>query len=352
MRRAAAGRALMVGFEGRQVNDQVREQLKFGVGGFILFRRNLESAEQTAELIAEIRALAPGRRLLLAVDEEGGRVSRLRSFGTMWPSMREGGRLDPETLERFGAALGTELAVLGFDLDFAPVADVDTRADNPVIGDRSFGGDAWHVAACAAAVVRGLQGAGVMACAKHFPGHGDTEVDSHHELPFVAHSRRRFDEVEFVPFHAVIEAGVAAVMTAHLVAADLDAKRAATMSSKVLGILRNEMGFGGVVFSDDLEMGAIADHYPTGEAAVLAAAAGCDMLLVCLEIAQQEAAFRALFDGAVPDQRLREMNRRLDALAARFPEPQRGDLSRVGCDEHRVLAARLRSGLTPRYRGV
>ncbi len=350
-----AGRVLMAGFEGTQVNEQVRELLKFGVGGFILFRRNLESAEQAAGLIAEIRALAGNRRLLFAIDEEGGRVQRLRQIGTVWPPARViGATGDVQLVARFAGALGIELRALGFDLNFAPVVDVDSNPDNPVIGDRSFAADPHTVADLTTTFIREMQAAGVAACAKHFPGHGDTDVDSHYELPLVHHDRARLDELELVPFRAAAAAGVAGVMSAHVIVERIDATHPATMSPAVLGILRNEIGFDGVIFSDDLEMGAIADNFPLGETALAAARAGCDMLLVCLEIDLQEAAFRALHDSrtsrTLPDDRLRAMNRRLDALAARFPAPGRGELSVLGSEAHRALAREIeaagRAGLT------
>ncbi|MDP8224897.1 MAG: beta-N-acetylhexosaminidase [Candidatus Lernaella stagnicola] len=360
MKRREPGRVMLVGFEGTQVNEQVRELLKFGVGGFVLFRRNLESAEQTAGLIAEIRSLAETRRLLFAIDEEGGRVQRLREFGTAWPPARViGAAADAEPVRQFGAALGTELRALGFDIDFAPVVDVDSNAGNPVIGDRSFGSDPETVADLTEAFIRAIQGQGVAACAKHFPGHGDTVADSHYELPVVRHDRERLEQVEWVPFRRAVAAGVQGVMTAHLVAEKIDPATPATMSPHLLGLLRNEIGFPGVIFSDDLEMRAIADNYDVGEAALSAARAGCDMLLICLEMDMQEAVFRALYDGprrgVLPAERMGQMEQRLDRLAAWLPVPATGDLSVVGCQAHRALsreiAARPPDGLTGQNTG-
>jgi beta-N-acetylhexosaminidase len=354
VRFADVGQTLMAGFEGTTVGDQVRELLKFGVGGFILFRRNLESAAQTAELIAEIRALAR-RRILFAIDEEGGRVQRLRQFATVWPAARlVGAAGDPGLATDFGAALGAELHALGFDLDFAPVVDVDSNPENPVIGDRSFGRKPEDVAKFAAAFIAGLQGAGVAACAKHFPGHGDTLEDSHDALPVVRHDRARLDCIELPPFRAAAAAGVATMMTAHVIVEALDSGIPATMSPRVVSLLRNEIGFDGVVFSDDLEMHAIAGHFALGEAAVRAATAGCDMLLVCLEIDRQEKALRGLFDaraaGRLTADRLSQMNRRRESLMAAYSAPGRGDLARVGCAAHTELANRIdrlgRAGLT------
>jgi beta-N-acetylhexosaminidase len=344
---ADAGQALIVGFEGTTVNDHVREALKLGAAGFIFFARNWESPAQVADLIAEIRALASGRRLLFAVDQEGGRVARFRAPATIWPPLRALGLAnDARLAEEFGVALGREAAALGFDWDFAPVLDVDSNSANPVIGDRSFGADPARVGRLGAAVIAGLQRAGVMACAKHFPGHGDTETDSHHELPRLPHDRRRLDAIELPPFRAAVAANVAGVMTAHIVVEGVDPHAPATMSKPILGILRDEMKFGGIIVSDDLEMRAIADRQPLGEAAVAAVRAGCDLLLVCHRLDRQEEAVRAIFDAhradRLPVLRLHERQRRVEQIVARFPPPVRRDLSVVGRGEHLELAERIR----------
>jgi beta-N-acetylhexosaminidase len=338
-----AGRALWAGFDGATVNEHVRELLKLGAGGFILFSRNIESPEQTAELIAEIRALAPDRRLLFSVDQEGGRVARLREPCTVWPTMRTLGNAGDEQLARsFGAAVGAELRAIGFDLDFAPVVDVDTNPANPVIGDRSFGRTPDLVSRLGAAVIDGLQRAGVWACAKHFPGHGDTDLDSHLALPTVSHDRRHWDEIELPPFRAAVRASVASIMTAHIIVQTIDPDRPAAMSPRVLAILRQELGFEGVIVSDDLEMKAISANFSLSEAAVKAASAGVDALLCCHDLARQEEIVRALYDahssGALPPLRLHEMRARVEQTANRFPPAGRGDLSILGREEHRQLS--------------
>lgn len=343
MRVRDAGRVIMAGFEGTVVNEQVRETLKLGVGGFIFFKRNIEEPAQVVELIAEIRALAPDRRLLFAVDQEGGRVARLGAPCTVWPAMRLLGRTDDEELAFwFGSAVGAELHVLGFELNFAPVLDVDTNPANPVIGDRSFGREPDRVARLGAALIKGMQGSGVWACAKHFPGHGDTDKDSHLELPVSETDRARWEAIDLPPFQAAVEADVAAVMTAHIVLSWLDDRRPATLSPGVLALLRDQLNFAGLIVSDDLEMKAITAHYDPGEAALLAAQAGCDLLLVCRQWEHQEAAVRALYDahrsGTLPPLRLEDMRRSIETVASRFPPPAPGNLSVLGCDEHQRLA--------------
>ena len=258
--RRAAGRAIVCGFEGSAVDAELRELLReVRPAGLIFFARNIESPEQLLELSRELKALRPDEPLLLSVDQEGGRVARMKSPATEWPALRElGASDDPALAERLGRALALELRAVGIDVDFAPVLDVDTNPDNPVIGDRAFGSRPEEVGRLGAAFVRGMQGAGVGACGKHFPGHGDTAIDSHLDLPSVEHDLERLRRVEWPPFAAAIEAGVDAIMTAHVLVPALDAEHPGTLSPEVLGRLRDELGFQGVIVSDDIEMKAVA----------------------------------------------------------------------------------------------
>lgn len=278
----------MVGFDGQAASADVKRLIRdYGAAGVVLFARNVDSPEQVAELVRELQACARDAGhdlpLLVAVDQEGGRVARLRSPWTEWPPLRALGRLGSEEhARRMGEALGVELKACGIGCDFAPVVDVDTNPKNPVIGDRSFGDDPDLVGRLGAAMIRGLQGKGVVACAKHFPGHGDTDVDSHLALPAVDHSRSRLEDVELRPFRMAIEAHVATIMTAHVLVRELDDRLPATLSPVVIaGLLRKDMAFDGVIVSDDLEMKAVADRWRPGPAAVLAAEAGCDLIPVC-----------------------------------------------------------------------
>jgi len=284
------------------------------------------------------------------VDQEGGRVRRLRAGFTDVPALRSLGRArDPKLALQMGQLLGRELRAVGIDVNFAPVVDVDTNVDNPVIGDRALSSDPRLVAELAEALVRGLQSEGVAACAKHFPGHGDTELDSHQTLPRLVHGLERLEQVELVPFERVVAAGVASIMTAHVVLEALDREYPATLSDVVLGrLLRQGLGFDGVVFSDDLEMGAIAGRFAPGVAAVRALNAGVDGLLVChsAEIAHRmlDAVAGAVADGTLERERLTEAGRRIEALSGRFAAPPRvsSDLSVLACAEHRALADRVR----------
>ena len=283
--RKLAGHALLAGFPGEAPPPDLQRAAGRGeIGGFVLFRRNLASPEQIAGLTNTLCAACPrdAPPPWIAVDQEGGRVQRLGPPVLQLPAMDLLGRLDdPSLTEHAAAVLGRQLGALGFNLDFAPVLDVNTRPENPVIGDRSFGAETERVVRHGAAFARGMQSAGVAACGKHFPGHGDTELDSHLALPRIAHDRERIERVELAPFRA-LAAELASMMTAHVVCDALDAERPATLSPAVLtGELRARLGFAGVIFSDDLEMKAISDHAGVPEAACAAIDAGCDAVLIC-----------------------------------------------------------------------
>jgi beta-N-acetylhexosaminidase len=278
------GQLLFAGFPGTSLPEDLAALIAAGrVGGVVLFARNVESPEQLRALVAELHARAPREApLCVAIDQEGGRVQRLRAPWTEWPPMRKvGERGSPADTEALARALGRELADLRIDLDFAPVADVDTNPANPVIGDRSFSRDPDEVARHAVAFIRGLQEQGVAACAKHFPGHGDTSVDSHLDLPRIEHDRARLERIELVPFRAAAAAGVASMMTAHVLVPSLDPRQPATLSRRVLALLRKQINYGGLVFSDDLEMRAVADRFAPDAIVSNALAAGVDALLVC-----------------------------------------------------------------------
>jgi len=338
-----------VGFHGTSPSKELLELIRRGVYGVILFGRNVESAEQVAELVVELKRAA-GRPLLVSVDQEGGRVARLRSPQgfTELPPMRALGATSDESLAfEVGALIGRELRAVGIDQDYAPVVDVDTNPHNPVIGDRSFSRDAHEVARIGTALARGLQSAGVAACAKHFPGHGDTSQDSHEDLPRLSHGLERLREVELVPFRALAAAGVASAMTAHVVFEALDARRPATLSPAVMRLLREECGYDGCVISDDLEMKAVAEHFPLEEAAPAALAAGVDALLVCHRAEVQHRAIdlarAAVEGGRVSRERLAEARRRVATMLAwAGPAPSAREVKeRLRTEAHLALAARI-----------
>jgi len=300
-----AGRVIIAGFEGTALPDDVREDLARGaLGGVIVFKRNIESAKQAARLMLEARGLCPGDRPpVTAVDQEGGRVVRLREPLTVLPPARRFGEIDdPDLTQRAGRLVGLELKACGVSLDFAPVLDVDTNPDSPVIGDRSFGRDVETVIRHAFAFARGLRDAGIHPCAKHFPGHGDATVDSHLSLPTVPHERDRLEKVEMEPFQAWARAGLGPVMTAHIVFTALDPGAPATVSKRIIdGELKGRIGFAGPVITDDLEMGAIGEVGGPAAAAVSTIRAGAHGVLVCRSQEVREKVSDALARTAASD---------------------------------------------------
>lgn len=316
-RRQAAGQVLIAGFGAGPVPESLAGLARAGeLGGFILFKRNVGTLAEVAELNHRLRALCPADLPpWIAVDQEGGRVARLGAPVLKLPPMRRLGTLNDVALtERVAHALGSQLALLGFNTDFAPVLDIDTNPDNPVIGDRSFGSDPALVTRHGLAFSAGLQRAGVIACGKHFPGHGDTDLDSHFALPRLSHDRARLNAVELVPF-AAARASVDAIMTAHVIFDAIDPTLPATLCrAAITGILRDELGYEGVIVSDDLEMKAVADHYGVGDAACRAIDAGCDAVLVCSKPDLCVTAYESLLARAERDS---EFAQRLERAAER-----------------------------------
>ncbi len=313
----AVGQLLTVGFDGPSLPHDLRRRIIASeVGGVMLFRPNIETPAQVASVVREIRAAAASSPsagdvaspCLVAVDQEGGLVQRLRSPLTVWPDMLSVGAAgDPARTHRVGQALGAELCALGIGWDFAPVLDVHTNPANPVIGNRAFGRTPDAVVAHALAFWRGLRAAGLVGCGKHFPGHGDTRTDSHVDLPVVAHPVERLRRIELAPFAAAARAGIDAIMTAHVSFPALDPIWPATLSRRILTeLLRDEMGFSGVIVSDDLGMKAVADRYSIEDLAVGAITAGADVLLVREPVDRQLRAFEALVRAAERDGHLRE----------------------------------------------
>jgi beta-N-acetylhexosaminidase len=345
------GQLLIGSLPGKTITPEIRSLAReFSLGGVIFFARNIEAPEQVAELSHDTQSLGTELPLWVSVDQEGGRVARLKAPFTVWPPMAVLGRSgDVSLAARFGKALATELRAVGITLDYAPVLDIHTNPKNPIIGDRALAEDADGVARLGTAIIDSLQRNGVAACGKHFPGHGDTSVDSHLELPLVEHPPDRIRRVELVPFRAAIKAGVAFIMTAHVLVPSLDEEKPATLSGRVVqGMLRDELGFPGVILSDDLEMKAIATSYTVPDAAVQAVAAGCDGLLVCsgdvdVQAATLEALVRAVEQGDIPYKRLEDALKRNRLAKERFLAApvvmnQRAQLRHVlGCDEHRRI---------------
>ncbi len=355
--RRQIGQLLIAGFNGHQLPVELKSLAReFGLGGVILFARNVAEPAQVAELAHDALQINERGPAWVSVDQEGGRVARLKAPFTEWPPMATLGRSgNPLLATRFARALAQELRAVGINLDFAPVLDIHTNPKNPVIGDRALAEQAAEVARLGAAIVRALQSEHVAACGKHFPGHGDTSTDSHHELPLVEHPPEQLRDREFLPFKAAIEAGVATIMTAHVLVPAFDEERPATLSKRIITeLLREELGFGGVIISDDLEMKAVAAQYAVPDAAVQAVAAGCDGLLICsgdhdTQAAALEALIHAVETERLPFARVEDaLNRHQRAKERVFPA---GSVPRplthkalqqaVGRDEHRAIAEEM-----------
>jgi beta-N-acetylhexosaminidase len=341
--RELAARLIVAGFPEPEVSPHARRLIEAGVSGLVLFARNLPPESDPRELTAALKSHR-GHPLLLCVDQEGGRVARLRGPMTAVPSMRAiGGSGDVSLARAAGTVLGAECRWAGFDVNFAPVVDVDSNPANPVIADRSFARNPDTVCAFAVEHIRAMQACGVAACAKHFPGHGDTAQDSHHDLPRLDHDLARLRSVELPPFAAAIGAGVASIMSAHVVFTPLDPDFPATMSERSLGrILRDEMRFGGVVFSDDLEMKALAGRFDLEDQLLRGFDAGIDLFLIChheeLQFRAIEILAGAIEDGRIPRVRLRESLDRVMHLTATYHRPPNRSSGPLG-DLHRSLAA-------------
>ena len=345
----AAGQVLVGGFDGPEIPNDFETLVREGrVGGAILFSRNFSDVDQCRDLVRALRNVPSPTPLVVSVDQEGGRVQRLRRPFPELPPFRSFGDAGRKPAAwSAGALIAKALRTLGFHQDFAPVLDVDSNPKNPIIGDRSAGREPALVARLGAAFIDGMQDHGIAACGKHFPGHGDTDLDSHLALPRLPHDRERLEAIELVPFRAAARVGVASIMTAHIVFSALDDQHPATLSSHVLlPLLRKEIGFEGVIVSDDLEMKAIADHYGIEDSAVMAVAAGCDQLLICHQpslVAQaHEALIKAVESGRLPSERLFDAAARVQGLKDRYvrdaPDPVEGPVAEALPSPDEVLA--------------
>ena len=348
----AAGQKLLVGFAGAHstVPHSIGRALEGGLGGLILFRRNVEDVHQFTDLTRSIHAFksAPGPGPFVAVDQEGGRVVRLRSPLSPIPAMRKLGEIDDLDLTAAVSGLmARELEAVGVNLNFAPVVDVDSHPDNPVIGDRSFSPDPEQVARHGLAFIQAHLRNGVLPCAKHFPGHGDTTSDSHLTLPSLPHDFDRLEAVELLPFRAVIPSQLPAIMTAHILFQKLDPVHPASLSRAVLqDLLVTQLGFQGLIITDCLEMKAVSDRYTIEEMVELGIEAGVDVFLISHSESVWQAAWQHMIRLAERNLRTRERilasaQRIAACKSRRSPSPQRGTppLEILGCSEHQDIVA-------------
>ena len=360
------GQLFMVYFRGPSLSDELRRMIEeYHIGGIVLFAiaGNIESTAQVATLIndAQATAVQSGAQvpLFVSVDQEGGPVVRLTEGFTVFPSQMAVGATGSITqAQRMATITAQELKALGFNMNLVPVLDVNNNPDNPVIGLRSFGSSPEAVAALGTAVINEYAAQGMVVTAKHFPGHGDTAVDSHYGLPVVPHDRAHLDAVEFPPFRAAIAAGVPAIMTAHVLfpAIDPGEGRPATLSSLVLdGLLRQEMGFDGLIVTDSLSMGALANLVGTTDAAQLAFRAGADLLAYGADVSHspQEslAAYARLLSlvqsGEISEERVDESVRRILSVKEAYglldwqPVDVDAAVAQTGTAEHRAVAQEI-----------
>lgn len=347
------GQLLMVGFQGTTPSKEIQDLIKrHHIGGVILFSRNIKDPVQCEKLTGALQKLSTDAPLLIAVDQEGGRVSRLAPPFTQFPAARALGQADSVTLTyRCAEAMAKELVAVGINMNFAPVLDVDTNPKNPIIGDRSFGSNPTLVSKHGLAMIVGMHDQKIIACGKHFPGHGDTAADSHETLPVVNHPISRLADLEFKPFIHAVENRLSCIMTAHVRYAQLDEKFPASLSKKLISqLLRKTIQFEGVVVTDDLEMKGITDGFTVPEAAVKAVQAGSDLVLVCHSPEQQTAALEAMIhaveNGTISEARLNDSLNRLLRLKESFLLPRRSPHPKqinqvVGCEAHVALVEEI-----------
>lgn len=280
------GQLFIFGFKDQEVNEEAIQLIEENhIGGFILFSRNVLGGEQTMDLLNGLKERNKNNPLplFLSIDEEGGRVSRLPEEYPAIPAPKKIGDLDKEEVAfQYGKVLAMRLNTMGFNMNFAPVLDVNSNPKNPVIGDRAFGSNQDLVAAYGLEAMEGIKSKGVIPVAKHFPGHGDTSVDSHIDIPRVDKSLEEMKEVELVPFVQAVENGGDIIMVGHILFPQLDEEYPASLSNEIInGLLRDEMGFDGLVITDDLNMGAIMENYNISEAIIRYFKSGGDIALVC-----------------------------------------------------------------------
>ncbi|MCY9657669.1 beta-N-acetylhexosaminidase [Paenibacillus chondroitinus] len=365
--REKIGQMLLCGFEGTEATEQLKALIaEHHIGGVIYFARNVEQTGQVAELSEQLQQIAEQSDTLplwVSIDQEGGMVARITEGVALMPGQMAlaAGAIGPKEGTKVGikdagdaayeAAFisGKELRALGINLNFAPVLDVNNNPDNPVIGVRSFGESAELVAEFGQRSVQGFQDANVVATAKHFPGHGDTSVDSHLDLPTIKHGQERIRSLELVPFIQAIKGGVDAIMSSHIYFPAFESEKLpATLSKSVLtGLLREELGYEGVVMTDCMEMNAIAEHYGTVAASVMAIEAGADLVLISHRLDRQigaiDAIEQAVKEGRLSEARIDASVQRLLALKERrgLFAPQTGSAAEVGTAEHCAVAQRL-----------
>lgn len=346
---------IMAGFEGTTITPQTEDLIRNRhIGGLILFERNYENPVQLLRLIRDLQALALStplaQPLFISVDQEGGRVARLKKPFTDFPPVCCLGNAGSEDLAyRFGKALARELKAVGVNKDYAPVLDVNTNPKNPIIGDRALANQPEQVARLGVSIIRGFKETGVIPVGKHFPGHGDTLLDSHLDLPYVTRDAAELEQTELVPFAQAIRAGLEIIMTAHVIYTAWDDKHPATFSRTILqNILREKLGFQGIILSDDLEMKAIEQNFPFESLPVLGVSAGLDQFMICNNPdkvnALQDQMILDLERGRIPVEKVKQSAQKILAVKKQIDRtlPSEPDLQ-SWAETHRKLAEEMKS---------
>ncbi|MCB0327208.1 MAG: beta-N-acetylhexosaminidase [Bdellovibrionales bacterium] len=353
----AAGQLFLMGLAGPSISAQEKKIIsEFQIGGAIYFARNVESPAQVRSLSYELyQALEV--LPLIGIDQEGGRVARLHQPFTEFPGNDYLGKhykksKDAKLARLQAAAMAVELKSVGINLNFTPVVDVHSNPNNPIIGPRAFCSDPKNVAALAKITIQEYKKQSVVCCAKHFPGHGDTDVDSHLTLPLIRASQKVLEERELLPFKTCISESVPTIMTAHIMFPALDRKYPATLSKKILqGLLREKMGYKGLIISDDMEMKAIAENWSIPQACVMALQAGVDLVLVCKSLeelsASYDAVVKAIESKKLSQERVSQALRRISRLKTRYVKKSRFSAlhrpGKYGWDRHQRLAEKIKS---------
>ncbi|KUP23030.1 beta-N-acetylhexosaminidase [Paenibacillus sp. DMB5] len=321
------GQMLLAGIDGTRLDSEAKRMIaEDEIGGIILYKDNISSLKSMISLINALKQSNSANKvpLFMSVDQEGGKVSRMPEEYAAIPANSKVGAVNKtESAAEMGSLLAREVLSSGFNMNFAPVLDINSNPDNPVIGERSFGNNAELVSRLGIAEMKGLASEGAIPVIKHFPGHGDTSVDSHLELPVVNKSVAGLAKLEWLPFQAAVKEGADAVMVAHILYPQLDPDKPASLSAEIIGgLLREQMGFGGVVITDDLTMGAITDHYTLPAAAVDTVLAGSDILLIAHEYSNERKVRAALLEsvrsGVIPESRIDESVYRILALKEKY----------------------------------
>ncbi|OMD42295.1 glycoside hydrolase family 3 [Paenibacillus odorifer] len=321
------GQMLLVGIDGTVLDDQAKKMISEDkVGGIILYKNNIQDLKSMVSLVNSMKESNSGNPtpLFMSVDQEGGKVNRMpKEYASIPSNAKVGSSNDANAAEMMGKLLAREVNSAGFNMNFAPVLDINSNPDNPVIGDRSFGNSAELVSTLGIAEMKGIASEGVVPVVKHFPGHGDTSVDSHLDLPIVNKTAEELAKLEWLPFQAAIKEGTDAVMVAHILFPNLDPDKPASLSSKIIGeLLRGEMNYQGLVITDDLTMGAIMKNYDLATAAVDTINAGSDILLIAHGYDNEKRVLESLLDhvkkGKIQESRIDESVYRILALKAKY----------------------------------